>query len=104
MKLRTLIFVALLLVSVLPVGILAYWQHKAVIDSEFTVVENQHTVLASNLTIALERYATDLESVFRLATANLSHPHRFVGLEEHLGTLYFHHVCAIDGNGLIQHL
>ncbi len=104
MKLRTLIFAALLLVSVLPVGILAFWQHRTVIDNEFSVVENQHEVIAKNLAIALERYATDLESAFRLTTENLSHPHRFIGLEQHLGELYFHHICAIDLDGYIRHL
>ena len=104
MKLRTLIFVALVLVSVLPVGILAYWQHKTAFDNEFSVVENQHKVIARNLNIALEHYATDLTSAFRLTTQNLDHPHRFDGLEEHLSELYFQHVCAIDDDGNIQRL
>ena len=104
MKLRTLIFVALVLVSVLPVGMLAYWQHKTVIDNEFSVVENQHKVLAKNLSIALERYATDLRSVFRMTSQNLDHAHKLAGLEQHLSELYFQHVCAIDANGYIQRL
>jgi signal transduction histidine kinase/CheY-like chemotaxis protein len=104
MKLRTLIFAALVLVSVLPVGILAYWQHQTAFDNEFQVVENQHKVIARNLTIALERYATDLRSAFRLTTQNLDHQHRFDGLERHLGELYFRHVCAIDDAGNIQRL
>ena len=104
MKLRTLIFAALVLVSVLPVGLLALWHHKTVIDSEFSVVEDQHRVIAENLTIALERYATDLRSAFRLTTENLGHPHEFDGLQQHLSELYFHHVCSIDLNGNIQRL
>src|SRR5210317_694747 len=87
MKLRTLIFVALVAVSVLPVGILAFWQHKTANDNEFSVVENQHKVIARNLTIALERYATDLRSAFQLTAENLAHPHKFDGLEEHLSEL-----------------
>ena len=58
MHLRTLIFGALVLVSVLPVGILAYWQQYTAVSNEFLVVENQHKVIAKNLTIALDRYAT----------------------------------------------
>ena len=104
MKLRTLIFVALVAVSVLPVGILAYWQQQTAIDNEFSVVENQHEVIASNLTIALERYATDLESAFRLATENLGHAHAIGGLQQHLSELYFHHVCSIDLDATIQNL
>ena len=55
MKLRTLIFVALVAVSVLPVGLLALWQHKTANDNQFSVVENQHKLIARNLTIAQER-------------------------------------------------
>ena len=102
MKLRTLIFVALVLVSVLPVGILAYWQYKTANDNEFSVVENQHKVIARNLAIALERYATDLRSAFRLTANNLHHTHEIDGLEEHLSELYFRHVCSIDSDGNIQ--
>ena len=104
MKLRTLIFAALVLVSVLPVGLLAYWQHKTTFDDEISVVENQHKVIARNLTVALERYASDLRSAFLLTTGNLNHSHRIAGLEEHLSELFFRHVCAIDADGNIQQL
>jgi signal transduction histidine kinase/CheY-like chemotaxis protein len=102
MKLRTLIFVALVLVSVLPVGILAYWQHQTAIDNEFTVVENQHKVIAQNLTIALERYAKDTRSAFRLTTENLRNPGKIVNLARHLSELHFRHICVIDASGNIQ--
>ncbi len=102
MKLRTLIFVALVLVSVLPVGILAYWQHQTANENKFSVVENQHKVIARNLTIALERYSIDLRSAFRLTADNLAHAHKFIGLEDHLRELYFRHVCSIDTDGIIQ--
>ncbi|MCP4333206.1 MAG: response regulator [Gammaproteobacteria bacterium] len=104
MKLRTLIFSALILVSVLPVGILAYWQHQTALSNEFSVVENQHKVIAKNLTIALERYATDLRSAFQMAIENIDHAHKIQGLEQHLSELYFQHVCTIDPEGNVQRL
>ncbi|MDH3859028.1 MAG: cache domain-containing protein, partial [Gammaproteobacteria bacterium] len=104
MKLRTLIFGALLLVSIFPVGILAYWHHQTAVNNEFSVVENQHKVIARNLTIALDRYATDLRSAFQLTTDNLQNKEKLKGLEWHLGELYFHHVCSIDATGKIQQL
>ena len=104
MKLRTLIFVALVAVSVLPVGMLAYWQHKTANDNEFSVVENQHKVIAKNLTIALERYATDLRSAFQLDGRESASRHKVDGLEQHLSELYFKHVCSIDADGNIQRL
>jgi signal transduction histidine kinase/CheY-like chemotaxis protein len=101
MKLRTLIFVALILVSVLPVGILAYWQNQAVSDNQFSVVENQHKVIARTLAIALERYATDLRSAFKLTVENLHHIHIVAGLQQHLSELYFKHIRSIDLDGNI---
>jgi signal transduction histidine kinase/ActR/RegA family two-component response regulator len=102
MKLRTIIFVALILVSVLPVGILAYWQYQTTNDDEFSIVENQHKVIAKNLSIALERYAADLRSAFRLTAENLHHAHQVEGLRQHLSELYFEHICSIDLDGNIQ--
>ena len=102
MKLRTLIFVALILVSVLPVGILAYWQNQTANENEFSVVENQHKVIAKNLVIALERYSADLRSAFRLTVENLHHAHLVEGLQQHLSELYFKHICSIDLDGNIQ--
>ncbi|RLA12279.1 MAG: hypothetical protein DRQ59_07955 [Gammaproteobacteria bacterium] len=102
MKLRTLIFGSLVLVSVLPVGILAYWVQQTNIDNEFNVVENQHKVIARNLTIALERYAKDTRSAFRLAVQNLQNPGKIKELAQHLGELHFRHICSVDSSGKIQ--
>ena len=102
MKLRTLIFGALVLVSVLPVGILAYWEYQTAIDNAFTVVENQHKVIAGNLTIALERYAKDTRSAFQLATENLQNPGEIEKLAQLLSELYFRHIYSIDTRGKIQ--
>ena len=104
MKLRTLIFAALVLVSVLPVGILAYWQQQNALDDEFSVVENQHKVIAKNLAIALDRYATDLRSAFLLTTENIQETNKIKGLQSHLSDLYFQHICTIDSDGQIQRL
>jgi signal transduction histidine kinase/ActR/RegA family two-component response regulator len=102
MKLRTLIFAALVLVSVMPVGFLTYWQHQGAIDSVFIVVENQHKVIAQNLTIALERYAKDTRSAFKLAIENLQNQDKVEKLAHHLSALHFRHICSIDSSGKIQ--
>ena len=102
MKLRTLIFVSLVLVSVLPVGILGYWLQQTHIAEESIVVENQYKVIARNLTIALEHYANDTRSAFLLAADNLQNPGKIERLAQHLGELHFRHVCSVDGSGKIQ--
>lgn len=101
MKLRTLIFGALVLVSVLPVGILAYWQMLTTERNEFSVVENQHKVIAKNLTVALERYAIDLRSAFQLTSELIQDSQQVAGLERHLRELFFRHVCLVDVEGRI---
>ena len=103
MKLRTLIFASLVMVSVLPVGILAYWLQQKLIANEFSIVENQHEVIARNLTIALERYAKDTRSAFQLVTENLQNPGKIKELGQHLSELHFRHICAVDSSGKIQH-
>ena len=97
-----MIFGALVLVSVLPVAILAYWQHQTAINNEFTVVENQHKVIARNLTVALERYAKDIRSAFLVATENLQGQDEVRGLGLYLRELKFRHICSIDTSGKIQ--
>jgi len=92
------------MVSILPVGILAFWQHQTAVNNEFSVVENQHKVIARNLAIALDRYATDLRSAFQLTTDNLQNTNKIKGLEWHLSELYFQHVCSIDATGKIKRL
>ena len=101
MKLRTLIFGSLVAVSVLPVAILAYWLQQTYIDYKFTEVENQHEVIARNLTIALDRYAKDTRSAFQLATLNLQNPGKIEELAQHLSELHFRHICSIDSSGKI---
>ena len=102
MKLRTLIFGALVFVSVLPVGILAYWQTMTTADNEFSVVENQHKVIAQNLAAALDRYATDLRSAFQLTSDTFQSPPGMVGLERHLRELFFRQVATVDAEGRID--
>jgi len=102
MKLRTLIFSSLVAVSVLPVGILAYWLQQTHIDNQFAMVENQHKVIARNLTIALERYANDTRSAFQLATENFQNPGNTEALTQHLSDLHFRHICSVDASGKIQ--
>jgi signal transduction histidine kinase/ActR/RegA family two-component response regulator len=104
MQLRTLIFGALVLVSVLPVGILAYWQQYTVVSNQFLVVENLHKVIAKNLTIALDRYATDLRSAFLLTTENIQKSDKIEGLQAHLRELNFRLICSINSGGEIQQL
>lgn len=104
MQLRTLIFGALVLVSVLPVGILAYWQQYTAVSNQFLVVENLHKVIAKNLTITLDRYATDLRSAFLLTTENIQKSDKIEGLQAHLRKLNFRLICSINSGGEIQQL
>ncbi len=62
--LRKLLFVCFVVVSIVPVSFLEYWVQRRAYQAELSAVEEQHLLLAKNLSSALSRYATDLQTVF----------------------------------------
>jgi hypothetical protein len=65
MRLRSILFWALILVSVVPVIILAAWVQRAAVDREMDAANDKHLLLAHNLTLELSQYIRDAERVFR---------------------------------------
>jgi len=102
MKLRLLLFVSLTLVSIVPVGFLAFWEQRTALEKEFASLQDKHFLLARNLTGALERYVLDVELAFRLTTDNSSKTPGIENLSDMLVGLDFRHVCVIDAKGIVQ--
>ena len=63
--LQKLLFACFLLVSIVPVSFLGFWVQRNALQAELQAVEEQHLLLAKNLSAALSRYAQDLEAVFK---------------------------------------
>lgn len=102
MKLRLLLFISLTLVSIVPVGLLAYWEQRTALEKEFTSLQEKHLLLARNLTGALERYVQDVELAFSMTTDNLPNASGIKNLDSMLVGLDFRHILVIDAEGVVQ--
>jgi len=65
--LHQILFVGFLIISIVPVLLLATWAQRTALNKEMAAVEEKHLLLARNLTGSLSRYVTDAEAVFRVA-------------------------------------
>ncbi len=63
-RLRSILFAAFTLVSIVPVVFLAFWVQNSALEKEVQAVEEKHLLLARNLTGALSRYAIDVRKTF----------------------------------------
>src|SRR4051812_4250240 len=100
-RMHHVLFVALTLISILPVFILASWVERSAVEKELASVEEKHLLIARNLNAALTRYANDAEAVFRLAAASGASGVQPPGLGDLLHTLRFRHVCVLDASGRV---
>lgn len=71
-KFRWLIFVSLLVASVTPVVGLYKWMEASAIQKEISYVEENHLIIARNLSNAMDRYARDVASVVTLMSDSLA--------------------------------
>jgi signal transduction histidine kinase len=68
---RWVIFASLLVASVAPVFGLYKWMEKSAIQKEIRYVDENHLIIAQNLSAAMERYTSDVASVVELVSDNL---------------------------------
>jgi len=67
--LRRLLVVSFILISAIPVLLLAYWVQHTALEKEFEAVYEKHLIIAKNLTAAIERYIDDAQSAFRIVVS-----------------------------------
>lgn len=60
MRIRTVLLIAFLTVTIFPTAIFGWWSYSHAVKREFAEVEDRHLLLAQNLSAALTRYHTDL--------------------------------------------
>ncbi len=68
-SLRVLLSFALILLTAFPVVMLGLWAQKTTLEREYSRVQDRHLLLAKNITLALNRYAVDIKSAFRLLSS-----------------------------------
>lgn len=71
LNLRLFLTLAFTVIATVPVIYLALWVERTAYEKEIDAVREKHLLLAKNITAALERYATDVESTltYLLATS-----------------------------------
>lgn len=103
LQLRTIVSLAMLLVSTLPVAGLAVWEQHNAVKTAMTAVKEKHLLLAKNLSYLLGIYVKDVRLVFTLAARNLGTSHAPSGLAETLRGLRVRSVRDVDRNGIVRH-
>lgn len=71
LNLRVFLTLAFTVIATVPVFYLALWVERTAYEKEIDAVREKHLLLAKNITAALERYVTDVESTltYLLATS-----------------------------------
>ena len=99
MRLRPLLFLSFVLVSLIPVGILAYWEQQTALENELAAVQEKHLLLARNLTGTLDLYARNVALALSLGSDMFEMHHSMVYMDQLFTELNFNYVCVVDGSG-----
>jgi hypothetical protein len=103
--LRAVLFTALVLISTVPVILLAFWVQQSTLRHEIASVTEKHLLIARNLSGALSRYVTDVKEGLRIAVANTAGSTDAIRMDRILRSLSFRHVCILDErNALVSYL
>lgn len=100
MKLRWLILIAFIGVTLIPVAFLGVWPQSKALQNEVDRVSDQHVLIALHLKLAMERYYRDAVSVFDLLVGNVLEGQSLDGANRLMANLNFGHICvarAVDG-------
>ncbi|MCZ6510585.1 MAG: sensor histidine kinase [Alphaproteobacteria bacterium] len=96
MKLRWLILIAFVGVTLTPVAFLGIWPHSKALQNEVDRVSDQHVLLARHLKLAMERYHRDAVSVFELLVSSALSGQSLDGAVRLMDNLNFGHICVAN--------
>lgn len=104
MRLRWLILVAFMGVTLIPVAFLGVWPHSKALQNEVDRVSDQHLLLARHLKLAMERYHRDAVSVFDLLVTNTIDGRSLQGATRLMRNVNFDHICIANAatGGLVH--
>lgn len=97
--LRKLLVVSFILISAIPVLLLAYWVQHSALEKEFEAVNEKHLIIAKNLTGAIERYVDDAQNAFRVVISEeTNHGIHSLEVNKLLEKLHFQHIWLYKEN------
>lgn len=95
-RMQSILFVSLILISAVPVLLLATWVQTSAMEKEIDAVTEKHLLIAQNLSSAFERYVDDIKLAFlSAATQVIVQDHR-IDVDRHLASFDFNYVTVID--------
>jgi diguanylate cyclase (GGDEF)-like protein/PAS domain S-box-containing protein len=101
-RFKVLIFIAVTLISSMPVALLAYWVQSSAMDKEVSGVEEKHLIIAGDLSRAFERYIIDTKAIFAHVSANFDLIDRLQGIDKLLNSTGITDLCIIESTGKIS--
>lgn len=104
MKLRTLLFIVLLAVAIIPSVLFEAVPHSGAYEKEVADISERHLLIAQNISFALERYDQDVKSLFKSLVLNMLAGNKLSDTKDLLAGLNFRHICiAKASTGEIIH-
>lgn len=97
--LHHVLFVALTLISIVPVMILSSWTQNSMIESEESAIEEKHLLLAQNITGSLEQYAKDIRATIDVVEKHIEEERSIELLKDLFTSLHMDLIWVMDREG-----
>ena len=94
MKLRWLILIAFIGVTLIPVAFLGVWPQSKALQNEVDRVSDQHLLLARHLKLAMERFHRDAVAAFNLLVDAAIENQPIKNADRLMENLNFSHICV----------
>jgi len=102
LNLRTILFVVLLFIGVVPFAVYEAVPNIKAFEKEIKDVSERHLVLARNIGLALERYNQDIKVTFKSLVLNMIEDKNVSNTKELRSILGLRHICVANASsGLI---
>jgi signal transduction histidine kinase len=104
-SLRVIILAMMLGISIVPITVFYKWVERSAFEKEIAYVDENHLIIAKNLSAALSRYAIDLKASFQFAVRNEANADNIIGLSETLASFNICRIRILDAqNNLLNEI
>lgn len=104
LSLRVMVFATMVLMACLPIAAFYKWVERTSFEKEIALVDENHLIIAKNLSATFSRYVRDAKAVFGLAVQNAGWFPEFDGYTAALANFNFCHIVVVDDAGRVIQL
>jgi len=97
-RFKLLIFIAVVMISLIPVAVLTVWVQHSTEQKEIEAVKDKHLLIADSLSRTFQRYVSDVKSVFEYTSTALISGNLQPNTERLLSSLDISELCLIRQN------